>query len=299
VRLLGIVGVAACLAVATAVDSRPILARQASDTGSTDADAAPRLDVLIARAATYLTQYARDAASVVAEENYVQRLLPGLATRQLRSDLLFATDATGSWIGFRDVFEVDGRPVRDRDERLGKLFARPEEDAVAQGRRIALESARFNLDPPGIHVSRTINSPLAPLIYLRADNQSRSAFTLDRVDRSGPVPLAAIRFVERAMPRIIASDNGSAGRGTFWLDPATGRIHGTQFEFTTAAGLDQTLATIRVTYALDRRLDLWLPSHMDEQYEIRRANLPVGEITGAAAYSNYRRFGVDTSSQVK
>ena len=58
------------------------------------------------------------------------------------------------WVGYRDTFEVDGQPVRDRDERLQRLLR---SGAVGQAKRIAEENARFNLGEDLI--SRTVNVP--------------------------------------------------------------------------------------------------------------------------------------------
>ena len=45
---------------------------------------------------------------------------------RLRSDLLLVkTEADEGWVSFRDVYDVDGAPVRDRDDRLKKLFLEP------------------------------------------------------------------------------------------------------------------------------------------------------------------------------
>jgi hypothetical protein len=71
------------------------------------------------------------------------------------------------------VYEVDGRPVRDRTDRLTKLFLAPHPDSQSQARRIAEESARFNL---GGQVLRTITTPLLALQFIRAENQNRSRF---------------------------------------------------------------------------------------------------------------------------
>ena len=59
------------------------------------------------------------------------------------------------WIVFRDVLTVNKRPVRDREERLLKLLQSPESSALSQARKIAQESARFNLGS----LTRTMNVP--------------------------------------------------------------------------------------------------------------------------------------------
>ena len=70
---------------------------------------------------------------VVAEEQYVQEYLDASVEgsrgnfqgaprvrerRTLKSDLLLVKPAiTEQWLSFRDVYEVDGRAVRDREDR--------------------------------------------------------------------------------------------------------------------------------------------------------------------------------------
>src|SRR5262249_36082550 len=93
----------------------------------------PALDHVLKRAGAYVTEFQRLLSGVVAEESYVQDILEGgassmtgrpqtrlgLTHRDLKSDLLLVRPAGGDrWIQFRDVFEVDGKAVRDRSERL-------------------------------------------------------------------------------------------------------------------------------------------------------------------------------------
>jgi hypothetical protein len=254
---------------------------------------------VLRRAAEYVAQYEHEAAAVVAEEDYLQRVSPGRQSRHLRSDLLFATDTTGSWVGFRDVFAVDDKPVRDRDQRLTRLFGRPGPDAAAQARRIAAESARFNLDLETVRVSRTINFPMAALLYLRAANQSRSTFAVDREEDVDGVPVLALRFQEQMRPRLIGSVDNAAAEGTFWVESGSGRVRGSELRLTSVGYPNAIAARILVTYAPDPKLNLWLPARMDEQYTIRNGAQSVGVIAGTATYTQFRRFDVATSSEVK
>src|SRR4051812_39724094 len=105
------------------------------------ATAAPRaaqrttLDAVLARAGAYVADFHRQLSSIVAEERDVQdwrRVLDRrrgtnqLAHRELVSDLLLVKpDGFRVWMEFRDVFEVDGTPVRERDQRLVKMFLTP------------------------------------------------------------------------------------------------------------------------------------------------------------------------------
>ena len=49
------------------------------------------------------------------------------------------------WGTFRDVFEVDGRTLPDRQDRLRRLFLEQPASALARANEIAHESARYNL----------------------------------------------------------------------------------------------------------------------------------------------------------
>ena len=72
----------------------------------------------------------------------------GRAPRELKSDLLLLKPAgADAWMAFRDVFEVDGEPVRDRTERLSQLFLErtPSTDAQIRThprRELALQHRR-------------------------------------------------------------------------------------------------------------------------------------------------------------
>ena len=99
----------------------------------------PDLDDVLDRAGDYVTAYQRTFVGVVAEETYRQEVRGVAGTdqrgfafeargqrRDLKSDMLLVRAPAGDrWMQFRDVFEVDGKPVRDRAERLTKLFLQP------------------------------------------------------------------------------------------------------------------------------------------------------------------------------
>src|SRR5438128_947713 len=111
----------------------------------------PTIAALLQRAASYVSDFETRFSNVVAEEHYIQRApssarsmsaMPILVHRELRSDFLFVkVPGDDSWIPFRDVFEVDGKPVRDRQERLTALFLQPAAVAIDQAKKVAEESA--------------------------------------------------------------------------------------------------------------------------------------------------------------
>jgi hypothetical protein len=118
----------------------------------------PEVDAVLDKAGDYVATYERTFVGVVAEETYRQEVRGigptdqgGFAPeargqrRDLKSDMLVRAPAGDRWIQFRDVFEVDGKPVRDRAERLAKLFLQPSASAQQQVDDIAAASARYNI----------------------------------------------------------------------------------------------------------------------------------------------------------
>jgi len=197
-------------------------------------------------------------------------------------------------VGFRAVFGVAGQPVRDRDERLARLFQLSGANAIGQGRRILDDGTRFNLNGD-VGVRRTINMPFTALGFLTSRNQVRSRFQFERYEAAGGLRCVVIRFEEVATPRMLQSDNNAAAHGLVWIDPATGRILRTQLDFATSARLTIT-ATFRVEYAVPPGLSLLLPVSLDERYDFAPGG---GVITGHAEYSKFRQFKVDVGTNIK
>jgi hypothetical protein len=83
--------------------------------------------------------------------------------RTLKSDLLPVKPADADHhVELRDVFEVDGEPVRDRESRLS---ADPR--SISAGNRTSNRSspsAKYNIS----RITRTINTPLMALLFLDA-----------------------------------------------------------------------------------------------------------------------------------
>jgi hypothetical protein len=141
----------------------------------------PATAVLLEKAGRYVVDYERSFSHLVAEETYVQRAAQATAERDaplerrrtLRSDVVFVTLAGPiPWGTFRDVFEVDGSRVRERQARLQSLFAKPQADAFVRANAILRESARYNLGT----AQRTVNIPTLALVFLHPANQERFAF---------------------------------------------------------------------------------------------------------------------------
>jgi VWFA-related protein len=268
--------------------------------------AVDRRDVaaVLERASTYLESYEKAFSGVVSEEVYAQeiRIPPSMenrptnmgqlpprfldvsqaATRTLRADVLQTRVGEGEWVAFRDVYEVSGEPVRDRDARLQKLFVDAPPGAVDQARRILAESARYNLGA----LQRDINVPTMALTYLRASNQSRSDFSVDGDQNIGGVSAVVLEFKERTSPTIVRSADGDLpATGRVWVEPETGRVLKTEISLASR----RSGAKITVTYGAVPELTMWVPVVMTEEYTGAEI------IFGKATYSKFRQFAVSTA----
>jgi len=235
---------------------------------------------------------------VVAEEWYQQvAIYQGSVMpifREVRIDLqsdflMVQPPGGGQWIPFRDVFAVNGVQVRDRDERLKKLFLEKPSTAMPEAQRITDESARYNVG----EIVRNINVPTFPLAFLQASNQARFSF-----ERRGELVVDGLRtcridYVERATPTFIVA--GTTGKnvpvtGSFWVDPMNGRVVRTRLRTTKGA----VAMDVTVVYQPSEAMGLWVPAWMKEKYVAADVT-----VEGEARYANLRRFRVLTEEQIK
>ncbi len=273
---------------------------------SARADDRPPLTAILQQIADYVVRYQQQISGLVAEEHYVQNSdksdRPFVTHRELTSDLLVVRTQgeTNGYVQFRDVYEVDGEPVRDRSDRLMKLFLGPAESAKKQAAEIMNESARYNIG----HVERNINVPMLALMLLDPTYQAHFKYTASTEHRGTPrgLPktdafrLAAdtweIDFEEIASPTVIQGDGEDAkSHGRVWVDPATGRVLVT--ELVNEAKTVRT--TIRVSYQSAPLDGVLLPVEMRETYVLKRR---LYTFDGRATYGNFRRFSVNTVESI-
>ena len=256
---------------------------------ATTAAQQPSLRDVLSRLDAYLQQYEVTLASVVAEERYSQWMsvvVPigspeVLQRRVLVSDYALARAPGGqTWTGFRDTFEVDGMPVRDREDRLVALLSAGSAESSSQARRIAAENARFNIGDDV--AARNINVPTVALDMIHPSNRLRFSFSRTGENEVDGVRSWEIRFSERSRPTMIRSPDGKdrRARGSIWVDPSTGEVLKTTLEWDGEPG-----GFVTVTYERDTNIGALVPVRMLEQY--RRDSTTV---EGEATYSNYRRF---------
>jgi VWFA-related protein len=287
------------LSPAPAVEASASAAQRLRVTETRDAASAARsheLQVALARLYAYAEGYERQYSALVAEEAYRQST-PN-ATVRMRSDLLLVKpDRSNPWLAFRDVFEVNGRPVRDRDQRLQRLFLDPSLEAHARLNAIVEDSSRYNIGA----VERTVNVPLYPLVFLRPVNRFRLDVELAGREEAEGVPVWRLRYVEQARPTIVTDLEGNdvPQSGWFLVDRMTGAIVESSME----ARRGETTARILVRYRRDPALGLWVPAEMRETYRYPQYQSRAGVINevfldGRATYSNFRRFQVKTEETI-
>src|SRR4051812_39545610 len=270
------------------------------------------LDQLLAKATWYSVDFLRNLSTVVAEESYIQDstvaletvAIPGLRGRgapgmnapresskhrELKADFLIVKSGGEIWTPFRDVFEVDHIPIRDRDERLAKLFlnAKPNGGSEDQAKAIAEESARYNLGA----VQRTINNPVFALIFLQPDVRVRFKFTAGKPDRRAAADVRVIEYVEEARPTVIAGRPGEdmPAFGRFWIESGTGRVVKAELR----VEVRDIKANLTTTFRSDERLGIDVPSDFREEYDLRDSR-----VSGIASYSRFRKFEVKSSEEL-
>jgi len=263
---------------------------------------APTLDDVLEKSAAYVQRFRAQLSGIVAEETYRQqinqtgRLNEGIlvkGTRDLKSDLLLVKPSdSDQHVELRDVFEVDGEPVRNRDGRLEGLLRDPR--AGARIGTIIQESARYNIGS----IQRNINTPLMALQFLDAANQKRFRFKhlttarpvfSDKADADAneaavfrvSTEMWTIEYRERGRGTIIRSPGGGdrPAHGRFWINPADGSVLISEM-IVDGGGV---IATITVSYQSEPLMGFLVPIEMRESYA------RYGErIGGRAQYSRFR-----------
>ncbi len=300
----------ASLGIALVLAARPAAAEE------------PKLATVLERAGAYVTELQHQLSGIVAEERYTQEITAfskrggcrSASTYQsalncrgqlvvpiradLRSDLLLVKPTgANEWVQFRDVFEADGKQVRDRSDRLTRLFLNESPSARVQVGRILEESARFNIG----EITRNVNVPVFALQFLLPANQGRFRFsrTRDRVPgtfASRDAPTAAFRtstevwvveYRETQTSTMIRTSERTdlPSRGRFWIEPSTGRVLMSEL-----IARDRTVtAIIDVSYQSEPLVGFLVPIEMRERYESRNGE----RIKGDARYGQFRQFQVN------
>lgn len=256
------------------------------------------LDEILRRVGAYVSRYEREMTNVVAEERYVQYAsgTGAMTTRTTRSDVGIVLDGYSGWMTLRDVFEVDGRSVRDRENRIAELLMQREANRndPALAELIVKEGARFNLDPPGMQLPRTINAPMIVLKFARLQNQPRSTFRVERRGARDGGPTALVSFRERVRPRLITSPDQAEASGTMLVSTTSGEVLETELRLMTG----DTSVTVQTRFERPVPNGLRVPVMMKETYSVTPARQLSRLLEAEATYSRFRTFDVITSTNV-
>jgi hypothetical protein len=252
-------------------------------TGLAAAAADPSLRTVMSRVEQYVEQYESQLSTLVAREDYVQRV-PAVAgraeqVRALVSDYLFfrSPGRYGPWFGFRDVLSVDGAAVARQGERLRDIVASPDR-AESRAMALALENGRYHIG----RFSRTINVPVCVVGWMHRDMRDRFRFDREAVEDRDGVRVWRVRFRERDRPLVRTPDGRPVkSEGRLWIDPGDGTILKTEL----LNALEDLRVTIQVEFRRDAELGLHVPVRMTERYDDGMDRLET-----EATYAEYRRF---------
>lgn len=245
-------------------------------------------DELLARTGVYIRQFVDQFSNVVAEEHLIQETTVPRRKRTIRSDfLLVRYPGDAEWLSFRDVAEVDGKPVRDQQERLTKLFLEPSSDALRRASDLQSAGARFNLLDIG-----TLNNPLLAIAFLQDSYRSRFRFNLAGLEKDLGPGVRTVQFQEWQVPSILRGDSNRdiLSRGLAWIEESTGRVVKTELRL----GNRSSPISIVTLYKFDDELGINVPVEMRDWYPDG-----TGEIRGVATYGRFRRFQVRTTEEVQ
>jgi hypothetical protein len=261
------------------------------------AQASPALPEVLAKLNAYLKAYGQQYSASIATEHYTQ--ISGFTNDPLHKETILDSDfgivhvpGDAQWLGFRDVYRVDGKAVQDRNDRLARLFSDASGLSMTQATRIVADGARFNIGT----VRRNINNPALVFRLLDPFNEFRLRFSKLDEETQGGVRLWVIRFFEQYTPTLVRTSQGDdePAEGRIWVDPASGCLHRADITIrSTAPAMRSFRASLSVIFQEDARLRLWVPAKMTERYEASDIDYMAGEAT----YADYRQFGVKTDEQ--
>ena len=256
---------------------------------------------VLSSAMRYVMNYEQQFALLALDEHYAQQLQrppnpsehfaqrsPGSGMSQVgqqtfKSDVLLVQlgmDGEG-WMPFRDAYEVKGTKVRDRDDRLLKMFIANDRRAFEKAAAYTAASNRNQLG----QVARTINIPTLGMMLLHPRVNERFEFTDGGEETLAGRVLRKAVFREAARPTLVKTTRGLdlALTGTIWIEPLTGAVVKTEMNAADPALRCQ----VTVTFRRDQQLELWVPERMDEYY---RVNLAADDIFATATYTNARKI---------
>jgi VWFA-related protein len=232
---------------------------------------------LRSRTGSYVASVVNGLSNIVGQEAFTL----SRPDRRVSSDLLLVRypGSQRDLLAYRDVIQVNGKPVAGRDQRLIDLFITPPGGLRERAQQIMADS--------DAHVPSVFN-PMFALAFLQSAYQSQFELTVNDAGPAWPREVKAVTFVEVRRPTVLRRgplDNIDVPtRGTAWIEEGTGRVLQTELEI----GTGRSAPSMVTKFQLDDRLQVTVPVEMRTQNP-----------DGIAVYSNFRRFGVETDSRIQ
>jgi len=244
------------------------------------------LSPLLARTGASVDRLEDGYSRIVGAEDYLQTVQTGGRTqsRHLESEVFFVRIVESSaWMMVRNVLKVDGRAVPGARDRIMAALADRSPGRTARLRALADEGARYNIGG----LERNFSDPILALTFVDSSRQPRFSFKADGQTIVDGTPLHRLLFEERTRPTLIR--NGRTGEsipsnGTLELSE-DGQIRRSELNVEVD---QQTTAGIRVRFDPDPKLEILVPTLMEEDYRV--AGRADTVITCKAVYSDFRRF---------
>jgi hypothetical protein len=262
------------------------------------------LDAVVKRASDYVTKYEEELGNLIGTEHYTQNVAwlsmgsrSGMIGRreQRRTSSDFLIIQLGrSWFALRKVNTVDGLKVKEETPSFDDAF----DGSPAANTRLFMsmkaDSTKYNIGG----VLREINLPTFALEVLRRTELQRFEFTKEDVSKIDGVTVWEIKFRELSPPTLVHGnpkipEQELFSRGTFWIEPETGRVLKTEFIVENHFEKVPVKARTVVTYSKGTRVPILVPTLMIERYENE-----AGTIDCRADYTNFRPFEVDVKFDI-
>jgi hypothetical protein len=198
----------------------------------------PALDHIVRKMANYVAAYGARTSVIVAVEKYTQQVeIEGRRVRPRNLVAEFAIVKVAGqvgWTGFRDVVQVDGKSVADRQDRLLSLLT-GQAGGEGELRRMADESARYNVGA----VARNFNVPTTALFFFHPEHVGRFSFRRTGTKTIDGVMTWVLDFKETRRPTLVMKRNGTdvPCEGTVWVVPDDGTVVRTRLRLRNFANL--------------------------------------------------------------
>jgi hypothetical protein len=251
----------------------------------------PSVEELRAAGGKYLSEYFPKVSGTLLDERYTlidaSSGSMGVPNR-ISSDLMLVY-VNGIAMSMRDAYSVNGAKIRDQKPRLLELLTNITTASWAQAQQLAQPSQQYFISEIVLHM----NDPLSVLNFMTPREPERFTYSLEGRKKMDGAEVVGLRFQEKTgenIKYVLGTRYNSSAAGRFWLEPATGVIHQTEFYAESKLETGRTV----VTYALSKDLNIWLPSKSVETYQERAETSGITGM-GAGGPATSRRLEANVS----